>query len=157
VMQNPVYMELFSSLGGNAVPMAWGEVYTAVQQGTIDGLEIPIPVIAAAKYFEIAEYLSLTRHTYSAIGLLMADRTYDRLSEEHQAAVREAASRAVARQREQVGELQARTLHILRENGMKVNVVENRSAFRERVKPVYEEFRSRIGDDIMDRVLAATE
>jgi len=114
-------------------------------------------VIAAAKYFEITEYLSLTRHTYSAIGLLMADRTYDRLSEEHQAAVRKAASRAVARQREQVGELQARTLHILRENGMKVNVVENRGAFRARVKPVYEEFRSRIGDDIMDRVLAATE
>ena len=67
VMQNPVFIGMFSSMGGNAVPMAWGETFTAVQQGTIDGLEIPLAVIDQNKYFEVTKYLSLTNHTYSAI------------------------------------------------------------------------------------------
>ena len=53
VMQNPVFIGMFSSLGGNAVPMAWGETFTAVQQGAIDGLEIPLAVIDQNKYFEV--------------------------------------------------------------------------------------------------------
>jgi len=79
VMQNPVYIGMFSSLGGNAVPMAWGETFTAVQQGTIDGLEIPLAVIDQNKYFEVTKYLSLTNHTYSAIGLVVSKRSFDRL------------------------------------------------------------------------------
>ncbi len=67
VMQNPVFIGMFSSLGGNAVPMAWGETFTAVQQGAIDGLEIPLAVIDQNKYFEVTKFLSITNHTYSAI------------------------------------------------------------------------------------------
>ena len=56
-------------LGGNAVPMAWGETFTAVQQGAIDGLEIPLAVIDQNKLYEVTKFLSLTNHTYSMIGL----------------------------------------------------------------------------------------
>ena len=72
VMQNPVYIGMFRSLGGNAIPLAWGEVFTAMQQGAIDGLEIPITVIQNSGYYEVAKYLSLTNHTYSALGVLMS-------------------------------------------------------------------------------------
>ena len=63
VMQNPVFIEMFGALGGNAVPMSWGEVFTAVQQGTIDGLEIPVAVVQSGKFADVVKYLSLTRHT----------------------------------------------------------------------------------------------
>src|SRR5690606_10911150 len=82
VMQNPVFIDMFSSLGGSAVPMAWGETFTAVQQGTIDGLEIPIAVINANKFNEVTKYLSLTNHTYSAIPLLVSKRSFDKLPDD---------------------------------------------------------------------------
>ena len=82
VMQNPVFIGMFSSLGGNAVPMAWGETFTAVQQGAIDGLEIPLAVIEQNKYAEVTKYLSITNHTYSAIPLLMAKRAFDKLPDD---------------------------------------------------------------------------
>src|SRR3546814_12274856 len=61
VMQNPVYIGMFSALGGNAVPMAWSEVFPAVQQGALDGLEIPILVITARKFFEVTRSSSENR------------------------------------------------------------------------------------------------
>ena len=83
----PGLHRMFSSLGGNAVPMAWGETFTAVQQGAIDGLEIPLAVIDQNKYFEVTKYLSLTNHTYSVIPLLMSKRAFDKLPDDLKKAV----------------------------------------------------------------------
>ncbi len=141
VMQNPVFIGMFSGLGGNAVPMAWGETYTAVQQGTIDGLEILIAVIHSSKFQEVAKYLPLTRHTYSAIALLMSKRTYDRLSDDERAAVRAAAAEAIAQQRAEVAANVEVLIDELRAAGMEVNEVADPAAFRERVTDVYAEFR----------------
>jgi tripartite ATP-independent transporter DctP family solute receptor len=104
VMQNPVFIGMFSSMGGNAVPMAWGETFTAVQQGTIDGLEIPLAVIDQNKYFEVTKYLSLTNHTYSAIPLLISKRTFDRMPEDLKKAVVDAGVAATKAQRVRTGE-----------------------------------------------------
>ena len=103
-MQNPVFIEMFSALGGSPVPMAWGETFTAVQQGTIDGLEIPSAVINSNNFNEVAQYMSLTRHTYSANILLISKRTFDRLPEDIQAAVLESAEEALEVQRARVAE-----------------------------------------------------
>ncbi|MDZ4126411.1 MAG: TRAP transporter substrate-binding protein, partial [Hydrogenophaga sp.] len=100
VMQNPVFIDMFTSLGGSAVPMAWGETFTAVQQGTIDGLEIPLAVIESNKYFEVTKFLSLTNHTYSAIGLVISKRTLDKLPGDLRKAVQTAANSAIAMQRQ---------------------------------------------------------
>src|SRR3546814_15545053 len=83
---------MFSSLGGNAVPMAWSETFTAVQQGAIDGLEVPSTVIDQNKLFEVTKFLSLTNHTYSVIELLMSKRFFDR----HPAALKQAIMKAAA-------------------------------------------------------------
>ena len=99
VMQNPVFIDMFNSLGGAAVPMAWGETFTAVQQGTIDGLEIPVAVIEANKYCEVTKFLSLTNHTYSMIALVMGKRSLDKLTTEQRAVVLAAAKSATAIQR----------------------------------------------------------
>lgn len=158
VMPNPVYIEMFRSLGGNAVPMAWGEVFTAVQQGTIDGLEIPIAVIYNNGYYEVTKYLSLTNHTYSALGVLMAKRTYHKkLTKEQQTAVRKAARKAIDTERRMNTKNVEELIDKIKGKGMQVNSVKDPKAFRAKVKPVYEKFRPTIGSELLDRVLAAVE
>lgn len=154
VMQNPVFIGMFQSLGGNAIPMAWGEVFTAVQQGTIDGLEIPIAVIKSNNYAEVAKYLSLTRHTYSALGVLISKRTFDKLSAEQQEAVRMAAKEAAVAQRAKVAANNENIVEALRAEGMEVNEINDPAAFRSLVAPVYEDFRDSIGADLFDAALA---
>jgi tripartite ATP-independent transporter DctP family solute receptor len=158
VMPNPVYIEMFRALGGNAVPMAWGEVFTAVQQGTIDGLEIPIAVIFNNGYYEVTKYLSLTNHTYSALGVLMAKRTYEKkLTEEQRNAVRKAARKAIDTERRMNTKNVEELTDKLKAKGMQVNNVKDPKAFRAKVKPVYEKFRPTIGSELLDRVLTAVD
>jgi tripartite ATP-independent transporter DctP family solute receptor len=154
VMQNPLFIDMFNSLGGSAVPMAWGETFTAVQQGTIDGLEVPIAVIDQSKLFEVTKYLSLTNHTYSVNELLISKRTFDKLSADQKKAVTEAARQAVAEQRKVNGENAKQMVVGLQGKGMKVNTIGDPAAFRQKVAPVYEKFRNSIGSDLLNAALA---
>lgn len=154
VMQNPVFIDMFNSLGGSAVPMAWGETFTAVQQGTIDGLEIPLAVIDANKYYDVTKYLSLTNHTYSMIGLVISKRSFEKLPPDLRAAVQEAGRSATAIQRQVAGADAKKTLTTLEQRGMKVNSVANVDAFRKSVAPVYDKFRKSDAGPLLDRVLA---
>jgi tripartite ATP-independent transporter DctP family solute receptor len=157
VMQNPVYIDMFSALGGSAVPMAWGETFTAVQQGTIDGLEIPIAVIDSSKYNEVTKYLSLTNHTYSMIALLVSKKSMDKLPADLQKVVREAGKTALGAQRVAAGANAKALVGALEKKGMKVNVVADIVPFRNSVKPVYEKFKPTIGAEVMNDVLAAVK
>jgi len=157
VMQNPVFIDMFNSMGGSAIPMAWGETFTAVQQGTIDGLEIPLAVIDANKYFEVTKFLSLTNHTYSMIGLVISKRSLDKLTPEQRTAVTNAAKSATAIQREvSLADAKA-TIGKLEKNGMKINAVADVGAFRKSVGPVYEKFRKSDAGPLLEQVLAAVK
>lgn len=157
VMQNPVFIGMFSSLGGNAVPMAWGETFTAVQQGAIDGLEIPLAVIDQNKYFEVTKFLSITNHTYSAIPLLMAKRTFDRLPDDLKKVVLEAGTAATLAQREAMTKAATDVIARLEKAGMKINRVQDFQPFRTSVQSVYEQFKSSIGPELMQEALAAVK
>jgi TRAP-type transport system periplasmic protein len=157
VMQNPVFIDMFNSLGGSAVPMAWGETFTAVQQGTIDGLEIPLAVIDANKYYEVTKFLSLTNHTYSAIGLVMSKRSLDKLPADLRSVVQAAARSATAIQRQVAGADAQKTLGTLEKNGMKINRVSDVAAFRASVTPVYDKFRQSGQAALLDKALAAVK
>jgi tripartite ATP-independent transporter DctP family solute receptor len=155
VLQSPIYVGLFNALGGTAVPMAWGETFTAVQQGAVDGLEIPIAVIESSRYNEVTRYLSLTNHIYSMIALTMAKRSHDRLPDDLKRVVREAATAATATQRRQSAAAARELLEVLRGRGMQVNAVADVAPFRQAVLPMYESFRGQIGADIVQEALAA--
>jgi len=157
VMQNPVFIDMFASLGGNAVPMAWGETFTAVQQGTIDGLEIPIAVIDSSKYNEVTKFLSLTNHTYSMIALMISKKSMDKLPPDLQSVVREAGRTAVGAQRLAAGANAKSLVDTLTKKGMKVNSVGDIAAFRASVKPVYDKFKGSIGPELMNEALAAVK
>ena len=154
VMQNPVFIDMFNSLGGSAVPMAWGETYTAVQQGMIDGLELPLAFIDSLKVYEVTKLLSLTNHTYTALELLIGKRALGKLSAEQRKAVAEASKIAVAEQRRANFEHTRQVIDVLKGKGMQVNAVSDPAAFRKAVAPVYEKFRTSIGPELMDAALA---
>lgn len=153
VMQNPVFIDMFQSLGGSAVPMAWGETFTAVQQGAIDGLELPLAFIDSLKVYEVTKYLSQTNHTYTTLELLIGNRALARLSAEQRAAVKQAAVQAVAEQRKASLENAQQMVTVLRGKGMQVNTVDDPAAFRKAVAPVYEKFRGSIGPDLLSAAL----
>jgi TRAP-type C4-dicarboxylate transport system substrate-binding protein len=148
---------MFRALGGTAVPMAWGETFTAVQQGAVDGLEVPLGVIDQNKLYEITKYLSLTGHIYSMIALLMSRRSFDRLPAELKAAVQEAGAEATREQRAFNGRLQAQFRDSLARHGMQVNEVADKAAWRRGVLPMYEGSRGAIGADIVRDALAAVQ
>ncbi len=153
-MQNPVFIEMFSSLGGSPVPMAWGEVFTAMQQGTVDGLEIPTSVVNSNNFAEVAKYLSFTQHTYSAVHLLMSERSFEGLPEDVQQAVLKAGMMAVAEQRTAVAAAELSVVTELKDAGMEINDIEDVGAFRAEVGPVYERFEESIGSELLARALA---
>ena len=154
-MQNPVFIEMFSSLGGSPEPMAWGEVFTAMQQGTVDGLEIPTSVVNSNNYADVTKYLSFTRHTYSAIHLLMSERSFNRLPEDVQTAVIDAGRAAIAQQRKAVAAAEAEVVQALVDKGMEINSIDDVGAFREKVGPVYKRFEPTIGADLLNSALEA--
>ncbi|WP_235937615.1 TRAP transporter substrate-binding protein [Marinobacter caseinilyticus] len=153
VQPSDLFIASFRAIGANPVPMAWSDVFTAVQQGTVDGLEIPLPVIFANKYPEVTDYLSLTSHTYNALALLMSKQTFEKLSAENQALVRQAAKRAIKRQRETVAANNEGVLEQIQAAGMSVNEVDNVDAFRSMVSSVYDEYRGKIGADLVNKAL----
>lgn len=154
-MQNPVYIDMFKSLGGNPVPMAWGEVFTAVQQGALDGLEIPSAIIDSAKMYEVTKYMSLTRHTYSVIHLMVSKKVFDKMPPDLQEAMRKAGKTATIEQRKQAAQNEQKVIENLKAKGLAINEVSDPTKFREAVKPVYEKFKASIGGDLLEKTLAA--
>lgn len=153
VMQNPVFIDMFNALGGSAVPMAWGETFTAVQQGTIDGLELPLSFIDSLKVYEVTKYLSLTNHTYTSLELLASNRTLAKLTPEQRKLVMEAGKVAVEQQRKTSHEQTQQMLGVLQGKGMQVNKVKDPAAFRQAVAPMYEKFKGSIGPELLSTAL----
>ena len=157
VMQNPLFIDMFNSLGGAAVPMAWGETFTAVQQGTIDGLELPVAVIDNSKMFEVTKFLSLTNHTYSMIALLISKKAMDKLTPDQRKAVIEAGKSATVLQRIEAAKNEKVLLAGLAQKGMTINQVTNLVLFRTAVQPIYVKTRAAVGDAMMDQALDAVK
>ena len=89
--ENPVIMATMTALGANPQPLSFSELYQALQQGTYDAQENPIPVIYNNKLYEVQQYLSVTNHIYSGMCFTMAESTWKKLSADQQAIVEEAA------------------------------------------------------------------
>ena len=138
VMQTPIYIAMFQSLGSNAVPMGWGEVFTAVQQKVIDGLEIPIPVIYANKFYEVTEYLALTDHLVGFMMIVMNNDTFKKLTPAQQKALDQAAKEASRFNDELLKKINA---DIEKQLFAKMKVTKiNNAPWREAAKDVYKSF-----------------
>ncbi|QGM21757.1 DctP family TRAP transporter solute-binding subunit [Spiribacter sp. 2438] len=146
VMENPVYVDTFRELGANAVPMAWTEALSAMQQGTIDGQENPVNVIHSFELNETQSHMTLSRHTYAPAIFVMGLSKWQELPSEVQVIVQEAAQAASAHAREQNAEMEADQLADLEDSGMAVVHDPDLEAFQAAVAPVYEKYSDRFGE-----------
>ena len=148
VMRNQIYIDSFTALGANAVPMAWTEALTALQQGTIDGQENPLNVISAFNINESNRYLSITRHAYAPNVIMMSMRTWNRLSPEQQKIVSESAVEAAKYNRDLNTDNEAEWLQSLKDKGMHVTEPDL-EPFREAIRSVYEKYEQQFGKELI--------
>ncbi|MCX8117990.1 MAG: TRAP transporter substrate-binding protein [Desulfobacterota bacterium] len=151
-MENEVHMEAFRNLGADPTPMAWGEVYTALQQGVIDGQENPIGIIRTHKIYEVNKHLALTGHVYSPALLLMNDKKFKGLSPDFQKIFVEAGREAAKFERRFNRESEAKWLEELKGFGMLITTPE-KSAFQKATEPTYKKYEGRFGKELIDRIV----
>ncbi|PRX04004.1 UNVERIFIED_ORG: tripartite ATP-independent transporter DctP family solute receptor [Martelella mediterranea] len=146
VMENPVYIDTFRALGADAVPMAWTEALTAMQQGTIDGQENPVNVVYSFKLNETQTNMTMTRHSYAPALFVMGMPIWNGLSEEAQEIILQSARDAAQYERDLNAAQEDEQLQALRDSGMEIIDDADLSAFSAAVEPVYEKYGSQFGD-----------
>jgi tripartite ATP-independent transporter DctP family solute receptor len=140
VQASPTSMSMVSALSGSPTPISWGELYTALQQGVVDGAENNPPSFHTSRHYEVAKYYSLNEHTMVPDVLLISTKVWDRLSEQEQQWVQEAALESVELQRKLWNEAEEEAMRVVEEAGVKVNKPDKKK-FEERVRPIYENYR----------------
>lgn len=150
--ESRVQVDTWEALGANATPMAWTEVYTALQQGVMDSQENPLPTIYDVNFYEVQDYLNLTQHVYSPAPLMMSLDLFNSFSAEDQAIILEAAQLALPVQREASQELEKRYLVQLEELGMTVTHPDL-APFREAVRPVIEQWAPTVGEELVEAAI----
>ena len=134
----------FKALGAAVTPMAWPEVYLALQQGVVDAQENPLTIAWGAKFYEVQKYVSMTGHQYSPLPLIMSEKIWKDLAPEFQKAIEQAAAEAGAYQRQLTVENENNLLQKFLEKGMKANTP-NKEPFRKAVKVVYDKYQDKFG------------
>jgi len=159
VAGSKLYLETFKLLGANAVTMNFGEVFTSLQQGVIDGQENPTAIIYSSKLYEVQKYLTLWRYSFDPLILCVNKKLFESLSPPDQQALRAAAKEAVAYERALSAEEEKVLPEKLKGLGMQVDSLTSAqlAVFKERVRPVYKTFEESIGADNIKLMLAEVE
>ena len=148
VMTNPVALETWKTLGANAVPMAFSEVFTALEIKAIDGQENPLLHMYANKMQEVQKYISLTNHVYTPVALVVSKKFWDGLSDADKQGVQKAADEAKLLQRQLLDAGDKDVIGKFGEAGVKVDAIApgDLAKIQEKVKPVVSKFAPQIGE-----------
>lgn len=140
VIQSDVFVAMVNALGANAVPMPYGEVYSAIQTGVIDGAENNWPSYESSKHYEVAKHFTLDQHLIVPEVLVMSKASWDKLSPEDQGTVKAAAKESVGKMRELWAAREAASEKTVRDAGSEVVAEIDKQPFIDAMKPVYEQF-----------------
>lgn len=153
---NETHLETFRQIGAAPVSMGISEVYSALQQGVLDGQENPYSVIETRGFDEVQEHLSDTSHFFDFIVVVANKGAFDRLAEEDRAAVREAMDEAVAWQREQAAQEDEAARQALIDAGMTFTPIsdELRAELQAKTAPVVESLKARLDPELVDQALS---
>jgi len=148
-------VKMFREYGANPTPMAFSDVFTALQTGVMDGQENPYAQIASAKFQEVQEYLSITGHVYTPAYILASQKHFGDHSEEMQAMLSDCADETQTFTYEKAAEMETELLEVIREAGVEVNEAD-KDAFIEASKPIYDAFAKDVegGQEMIDAVLS---
>jgi TRAP-type transport system periplasmic protein len=139
VPESPVFLDTFTTLGAAATPMAFGEVFSALQLGTVDGQENPAGHVIVNAFYEVQDYISLTGHFYTYEPLVMSKALFDSLPADIQQALLESAAEAGDWERQASLEFDEDSLEQIEEVGMEILEVD-KPAFKKAVQPVYDKY-----------------
>jgi tripartite ATP-independent transporter DctP family solute receptor len=153
-MQNKVHMAAFSGMGASPTPMAFPELFSALQQGVVDGQENPVTVISSSKFWEVQKYVSLTGHVYSPAIILASPSLWSNLSDEEKTWFEAASKASAAATRAEVNRLENDGIALLRSNGMTVSTDIDKGPFATLAKPSYAVFTDKYGTELVDEILA---
>jgi len=157
VMQNNIFIDTFNNMGANAVPMSFGEVFSALDTKAIDAQENPFVTIDTTKFYEVQKYLSITQHAYTPYLALFSKPIWDTYSPEEQALLKECAIVGRDAQRAAARALSSQSLENLKAHGMEVIefTPEEQQRMREKAQPVVDKHAPEIGLEVVERLNAA--
>lgn len=154
VQENKLNLAIMDALGASATPMAYGEVYSSLQTGVIDAAENNYPSYYSSKHYEVAPYLLLDQHQRVPEVLLVSKTVWDKLSEEDQAIIRQAALDSIDYQREEWAKYEKESEEAVRAAGVTITEVTDLQPWKDAVKPVIESYRSEYRN-VLDAIEAA--
>lgn len=141
VMQSPTAIQLVKQLGASATPVSWGELYTSLQQGVVDGAENNIPSFYTSKHYEIAKYFSIDAHVSIPDVLVMSTIIYNELNEDEKAWINAAAQEAAVKQRKLWEKAEKEALRKIEKAGVEIYYPE-KNLFRKKSEPLIDEVKS---------------
>lgn len=157
VMQNNVFLDSFKSLGANAIPLPFSELFTALETRAVDGQENPYNTILSSKFYEVQKYLTVTNHVYSPWIVLASKKWWDGLSQAERKVLLDAAVKSRDFERKDTREEAAKALAELRAKGMQVNELSPAEAnrMREKLTAVHASIAEQVGRDLWAETQAA--
>jgi tripartite ATP-independent transporter DctP family solute receptor len=159
VLQSPIFIDVFSALGANPVPMPYTELYTALETGAVDGQENPLSNILSSKFFEVQDHLTLTQHVYNPQIVVISKKFWDQLNADEQKLIEDAAKQARDYQREVSRKQAEQALAEVKNEGMQVTELppEEIAKLREMMQPVIEKHSKEVDPALMEQLKAELE
>jgi tripartite ATP-independent transporter DctP family solute receptor len=149
---NPIHITAYDAFGASAVTMGWSEVYTAIQNGTVDGVAVSIPSMYTAKIYEVAPYISTSGEFYVTAILMMNKKLFDGMPEDLQTVLIETAKEVTEYQRETNEQMEADFIEDLKAKGFEVTHPDREALKAATWQPVYDKFAEQLGKDIIESI-----
>lgn len=159
VEQNSVAIDTWNTLGANAVPMPFPELYGALEQKAVDGQENPYSTVDSSKFYEVQKYLSVTKHKYTPLVVTLSKKFWDQLSADEKKIIQDAAVEAAVYQRKANRDLSEQYLQSLKKAGMQINEIPAAELVRMRAKvqPVVDKYSAQIGGTLVKDLFSEIE
>jgi tripartite ATP-independent transporter DctP family solute receptor len=156
VIPNPINVDWVSALGASPTPLAWPEVYAALEQKAVDGQENPFTVILANKIYEVQKFLAITNHQYNPQAVMISKKFWDTLTADEKKIIKDSAREAAVFQRKFNREQMGAALDGLKKHGMQVTEFSaaEMAKFREKMKPVIEKHGAIVGPEVVSALQA---
>lgn len=149
VQDSEVYMDMMSTLGALPSFLPWGDLFVSIQQGVVDAGESGIAQIYSQRFYEVAKYISLTQHTFTANMFVISKSKWDALPADYQQAITEAAKIMIDYEREEMVKEEETSMEALKEAGAEINTVDA-AVFQEAVAGVWDRFAEKRGQELID-------
>ena len=152
VVEHKIYLATMRALGANAIPIPYGELYTSLKTGVVDGQDNPLINIWTAKFYEVQKYLTLAGHVYSNNIVFVSRKFWDTLPADIQTGIREAVLEGAVHIRKESIKADKELVEKLKANGMLVNEIKDKGPFVEATKSVYDQFANIFPPELIKRI-----